>query len=79
MSEDDSVLNVHEAPTGRRRDYIPCSEPGAKLPHMNVKLLSNPSSKVWTLSREHYLGRIQTLLDHGLVRSFLTHVEKPNN
>lgn len=45
VSEDDSVLNVHEAPTGRRRDYIPCSEPGSKLPHMNVKLLSNPSSK----------------------------------
>ncbi|KAH0753984.1 hypothetical protein KY290_024254 [Solanum tuberosum] len=45
VSEDDSVLNVHEAPTGRRRDYIPCSEPGSRLPHMNVKLLSNPSSK----------------------------------
>ncbi|CAN4124347.1 unnamed protein product [Withania somnifera] len=46
VSEDDSdVLNVHEAPTGRRRDYIPCSEPGSPLPHMTVKLLSNPSIK----------------------------------
>ncbi|CAN4116218.1 unnamed protein product [Withania somnifera] len=46
VSEDDSdVLNVHDAPTGRRRDYIPCAEPGSRLPHMNVKLLSNPSSK----------------------------------
>ncbi|WMV08541.1 hypothetical protein MTR67_001926 [Solanum verrucosum] len=40
VSEDDSVLNMHEAPTGRRRDYIPCSEPESRLPHMNVKLLS---------------------------------------
>ncbi|OIS96537.1 PREDICTED: uncharacterized protein LOC109234000 [Nicotiana attenuata] len=43
--EDFSGLNVHEAPSGRRRDYIPCSEPGSRLPHMNVKLLSNPSSE----------------------------------
>ncbi|OIT33571.1 hypothetical protein A4A49_36383 [Nicotiana attenuata] len=45
VSEDFSGLNAHEAPSGRRRDYIPCSEPGSRLPHMNVKLLSNPSSK----------------------------------
>ena len=45
MSEDFSGLNAHEAPSGRRRDYIPCSEPGSRLPHMNLKLLSNPSSK----------------------------------
>ncbi|XP_060184427.1 uncharacterized protein LOC132614085 isoform X1 [Lycium barbarum] len=45
VSEDDCVLNAHEVPTGRRRDYIPCLEPGSRLPHMNVKLLSNPSSK----------------------------------
>uniref|UniRef100_M1BW46 EMB2421 n=1 Tax=Solanum tuberosum TaxID=4113 RepID=M1BW46_SOLTU len=71
VSEDDSVLNMHEAPTGRRRDYIPCSEPGSRLHHMNVKLLSIQSSKVWTLSTEHCLCRSQTLLDHGLVRSSL--------
>lgn len=46
MSEDDVVVDVHEAPTGRRRDYIPCSEPGSRLPHMNVELFSKPSSKV---------------------------------
>ncbi|XP_075098428.1 uncharacterized protein LOC107792154 isoform X1 [Nicotiana tabacum] len=45
VSEDFSGLNAHEAPSGRRRDYIPCSEPGSRLPHMNLKLLSNPSSK----------------------------------
>ncbi|XP_004239375.1 uncharacterized protein [Solanum lycopersicum] len=45
VSEDDVVVDVHEAPTGRRRDYIPCSEPGSRLPHMNVELFSKPSSK----------------------------------
>lgn len=71
VAEDDSLLNEHEAPTGRRRDYIPSAELGSRLPHMNVKLLSNQSSKVWALSRVHCLGRSQTLLDHGLVRSSL--------
>ncbi|MCL7033717.1 hypothetical protein MKW94_010360 [Papaver nudicaule] len=32
----DTVL---EAPTGRRRDYVPCAEPGARLPHMKVRCL----------------------------------------
>lgn len=72
MSEDFSGLNAHEAPSGRRRDYIPCSEPGSRLPHMNVKLLSNPSSKVWTLSRGHRICRSWTLLDHGLFISFIS-------
>ncbi|KAM3304086.1 2,4-dichlorophenol 6-monooxygenase [Capsicum chacoense] len=45
VAEDDSLLNEHEAPTGRRRDYIPSAELGSRLPHMNVKLLSNQSSK----------------------------------
>ncbi|XWS34612.1 hypothetical protein CRYUN_Cryun21dG0052900 [Craigia yunnanensis] len=30
-----------EVPTGRRRDYVPCADPGSRLPHMNVRVLSN--------------------------------------
>lgn len=39
----DSKDNVAapELPTGRRRDYVPCADPGSRLPHMNVKVLSN--------------------------------------
>ncbi|KAK9072259.1 hypothetical protein SSX86_008692 [Deinandra increscens subsp. villosa] len=29
-----------EPPTGRRREYIPSADPGSRLPHMNVKALS---------------------------------------
>ncbi|XP_026407497.1 uncharacterized protein LOC113302769 [Papaver somniferum] len=38
----DTVL---EAPTGRRRDYVPCAEPGARLPHMNIRRLLKDSSE----------------------------------
>ncbi|KAL8226450.1 hypothetical protein R6Q57_016282 [Mikania cordata] len=30
-----------EPPTGRRREYIPSADPGSRLPHMNVKVLSD--------------------------------------
>lgn len=47
MSDGDNMLDSSEAPTGRRRDYVPSAVPGSRLPHMNVRLLSNPSSKVF--------------------------------
>ncbi|KAK4788724.1 hypothetical protein SAY86_020043 [Trapa natans] len=34
-----------ESPTGRRRDYIPSADPGSRLPHMNVRILSNSSKE----------------------------------
>ncbi|KAL5551003.1 hypothetical protein UlMin_001179 [Ulmus minor] len=34
-----------EAPTGRRRDYISTADPGCRLPHMNVTVFPNSSSK----------------------------------
>ncbi|KAH7833381.1 hypothetical protein Vadar_005755 [Vaccinium darrowii] len=34
-------LYVPETPAGRRRDYVPSADPGARLPHMNVRALSN--------------------------------------
>lgn len=44
--ESDSMLGTPEAPTGRLRDYIPAADPGCRLPHMNVRVLSSSSSKV---------------------------------
>ncbi|CAN8291249.1 unnamed protein product [Cochlearia groenlandica] len=35
-----SGYNDHELPSGRRRDYVPRAEPGSRLPHMYVKILS---------------------------------------
>ncbi|KAL4282278.1 hypothetical protein GQ457_03G009140 [Hibiscus cannabinus] len=35
------VASAPELPTGRRRDYVPCADPGSRLPHMNVRVLSN--------------------------------------
>ncbi|KAG9446658.1 hypothetical protein H6P81_012786 [Aristolochia fimbriata] len=37
--------NAIPAPTGRRKDYVPSSEPGARLPHMNVRMLNIPPDK----------------------------------
>ncbi|OMO60428.1 Aromatic-ring hydroxylase-like protein [Corchorus capsularis] len=34
-----------EVPTGRRRDYVPCADPGSRLPHMNVRVLSNSANE----------------------------------
>ncbi|XP_065876781.1 uncharacterized protein [Euphorbia lathyris] len=46
VPDNDSTMSVLEPPTGRRRDYIPSADPGSRLPHMNVRLLSNSSSEV---------------------------------
>ncbi|KAL5698301.1 hypothetical protein ACHQM5_029359 [Ranunculus cassubicifolius] len=37
--------NVLEVPTGRRRDYVPLAEPGARLPHMRVRMLQTSTSE----------------------------------
>lgn len=39
-------MSAPEGPTGRRRDYVPSVVPGARLPHMNVRILSDTSSEV---------------------------------
>ncbi|KAF5195776.1 hypothetical protein FRX31_014636 [Thalictrum thalictroides] len=36
----------HKAPTDRRRDYVPSSKPGARLPHIRVRMLHTPTSKI---------------------------------
>ncbi|XP_024193944.1 putative polyketide hydroxylase isoform X1 [Rosa chinensis] len=41
----DGALGGPDGPTGRRRDYVPTADPGSRLPHMNVRILSNSSSK----------------------------------
>lgn len=33
-------------PSGRRRDYVPCAEPGSRLPHMYVRILSDSKREV---------------------------------
>ncbi|GER30071.1 3-(3-hydroxy-phenyl)propionate/3-hydroxycinnamicacid hydroxylase [Striga asiatica] len=45
LLNDDSSSSTQETPTGRRRDYVPSSIPGSRLPHMMIQLLSGPSTK----------------------------------
>ncbi|KAG6764653.1 hypothetical protein POTOM_032133 [Populus tomentosa] len=42
---DSDSVGAQEPPTGCRKDYIPSSDPGSRLPHMNVRMLSNSSSE----------------------------------
>ncbi|KAM7251196.1 hypothetical protein ACFE04_023079 [Oxalis oulophora] len=35
-----------QTPTGHRRDYVPRADPGMRLPHMNVKMLSNEEETI---------------------------------
>ncbi|KAG8640020.1 hypothetical protein MANES_13G016100v8 [Manihot esculenta] len=46
VPDNDSLVGVLEPPTGRRRDYIPSANPGSRLPHIDVRVLSNSSSEV---------------------------------
>ncbi|XP_022776267.1 FAD-dependent monooxygenase apdD isoform X3 [Durio zibethinus] len=39
------VVPAPQLPTGRRRDYVPCADPGSRLPHMNVRVLSKFQSE----------------------------------
>ncbi|KNA16154.1 hypothetical protein SOVF_091900 [Spinacia oleracea] len=39
------IHDADDVPTGRRRDYVPSSEPGFRLPHMEVRSLSSVSAK----------------------------------
>ncbi|KAM0987675.1 hypothetical protein ACFX2I_011699 [Malus domestica] len=46
IPDSDGGMSAPEGPTGRRRDYVPSVVPGARLPHMNVRILSDTSSEV---------------------------------
>ncbi|KAG9144608.1 hypothetical protein Leryth_010821 [Lithospermum erythrorhizon] len=46
ISDGDSPLDAAKEPTGRRRDYVPSAEPGSRLPHMSIRLLSDMSNEV---------------------------------
>lgn len=52
-----------EVPTGRRRDYVPCADPGSRLPHTYVKILSDSPNEV--LNQSHLL--------FPFIRSFSLH------
>ncbi|XP_047972593.1 putative polyketide hydroxylase isoform X1 [Salvia hispanica] len=41
LSDGESFSSTQEKPTGRRRDYVPSSDPGSRLPHTNIQLLSH--------------------------------------
>ncbi|KAL0421531.1 UNVERIFIED_CONTAM: putative polyketide hydroxylase [Sesamum latifolium] len=46
VSDGDSLSGApQETPTGRRRDYIPSSDPGSRLPHMQIRPLSELLNK----------------------------------
>ncbi|KZV39975.1 hypothetical protein F511_15637 [Dorcoceras hygrometricum] len=45
VSDNDNLSSAPEPPSGRRRDYVPSSDPGSRLPHMKIKLLSKLLSK----------------------------------
>ncbi|XP_073021149.1 uncharacterized protein [Primulina eburnea] len=45
IPDNDSLTRAPEPPTGRRRDYVPSTDPGSRLPHMKIKLLSELLSK----------------------------------
>ncbi|KAL0700050.1 hypothetical protein Bca4012_056172 [Brassica carinata] len=46
VPDNESGAGDPEAPSGRRRDYVPCAEPGSRLPHMYVKVLSDSTREV---------------------------------
>ncbi|KAM7464722.1 hypothetical protein LguiA_032843 [Lonicera macranthoides] len=49
VPDSDNMLEAPEAPTGRRRDYIPSAVPGSRLPHMSVRVLSKlPSEETFS-------------------------------
>ncbi|GAB2220416.1 hypothetical protein Droror1_Dr00008066 [Drosera rotundifolia] len=48
VSDRYSMQSAPQAPTGRRRDYVPSADPGSKLPHMKIRALSITSSKVFS-------------------------------
>ncbi|KAG2706732.1 hypothetical protein I3760_05G116200 [Carya illinoinensis] len=45
VPDSNSSLGAPEPPTGRRRDYVPSADPGSRLPHMDVRVLSDLSSE----------------------------------
>ncbi|XP_048503383.1 uncharacterized protein LOC104897625 isoform X2 [Beta vulgaris subsp. vulgaris] len=45
VSDGHAIHDADSVPTGRRRDYVPSSEPGSRLPHMKMRLLSSVSDE----------------------------------
>lgn len=74
IHDSDGASMDPEAPTGRRRDYIPSSDPGGRLPHMNVRVLSNNSPEVYlyqidilTLFANHLCKKIKIMAFNSLL------------
>lgn len=45
LPDSETAPGAPELPNGRRRDFVPSADPGSRLPHMNVRVLSNLSSE----------------------------------
>ncbi|KAK3014219.1 hypothetical protein RJ639_008964 [Escallonia herrerae] len=48
---DSDRMEEPNAPTGRRRDYVPSADPGSRLPHMCIRELSKPHSETFLKER----------------------------
>ncbi|KAI3516043.1 hypothetical protein L1887_14952 [Cichorium endivia] len=46
----EGVPDKQEAPSGRRREYIPSADPGSRLPHMNIRVFSEVGINEGTIS-----------------------------
>lgn len=64
---DNETRETVETASNRRgsRDYVPCSKPGSRLPHMQLKMLNASSSEVLCLFVNHLMsgvGRVRLKL-----------------
>lgn len=41
---------LEENPTGRRRDYIPSSDPGSRLPHTQIRIIGQNKFHLTTVN-----------------------------
>lgn len=55
VSDGDSLSSAQEKPTGRRRDYVPSSDPGSRLPHMSIQVLPHLSEVCHLLLHKNHL------------------------
>lgn len=72
MPDSVNSSNAPEAPTGRRREYVPSADPGSRLPHMNLRLLSKQLSKVTILIIQQHSNRYAIILGWKWIFGFRT-------
>ncbi|XP_074271320.1 uncharacterized protein LOC141595251 [Silene latifolia] len=69
VSDRTVIHDTEYVPTGRRRDYVPSSEPGSRLPHMKIRSLSNGSDKVMSTLDLVKVDKLEFLLIIAPVKS----------